>query len=43
LCVYRQPSANDTTLIDSLTRFRLANGQILSLLLVILMFLKVIG
>ena len=27
LCVYRQPSANDTTLIDSLTRFRLANGQ----------------
>ena len=27
LCVYRRPSANDTTLIDSLTRFRLASGQ----------------
>ena len=27
LCVYRQTSANDTILIDSLTRFRLVNGQ----------------
>ena len=27
LCVYRQPSAIDTTLINSLTRFRLANSH----------------
>ena len=27
LCVYQQPSATDTTLIDSLTRFRLANSR----------------